>query len=102
MQRQQEEAIAELKMKLNEHSQVKDELIKMNEFKPNVSFSQDSFGHLYLYEYSNIDPFKSQILTGNQPSELIKLCEFSLSLTNKDNQPCKMRQINIKNRFIVN
>jgi hypothetical protein len=48
MQRQQEEAISELKLKLNEQSQVKDELTRMNEFKPNVSFSQDSFGQLYL------------------------------------------------------
>jgi hypothetical protein len=78
MQRKQETAIAELKLKLDEQSQVKDELIKMNEFKPNLSFSQDSFGQLYLNEYSNIDPFESQILTGKQPSELIKLCEFYL------------------------
>jgi hypothetical protein len=77
MQRQQEEAIAELKLKLNEQSQVKDNLMQMNEFKPNLSFSQDSFGKLYLNEYSIIDPFKSQILSGNHPSELIKLCEFS-------------------------
>ncbi len=76
MQRQQEEAITELRLKLDEQSQVKDNLIKMNEFKPILSFSQDFFGQLYLNEYS-IDPFKSQILSGNQPSELIKLCEFS-------------------------
>jgi hypothetical protein len=159
MQRQQEEAIVELRLKLNEQSQVKENLISMNEFKPNLSFSQDFFGQLYLNEYS-IDPFESQILTGKQPSELIQLCEFSLknkwtllyrgsrdgfgaanfhsrcdnhnntliilkakgssyifggftsinwdcsserksdpnaflfSLTNKDNQPCKIRQIN--------
>jgi hypothetical protein len=77
MQRQQEEAIGELKMKLNVQSQVKDELIDMNEFKPNLSFSQDSFGQLHLNEYS-IDPFMSQILTGKQPFGLIQLCEFSL------------------------
>jgi hypothetical protein len=77
MQRQQEEAIAELKLKLNEQSQVKDNLVQMNEFKPNLSFSPDSFGFVYLNEYSTIDPFKSQILASNQPSELIKLCEFS-------------------------
>ncbi len=34
-------------------SQVKDHLIKMNEFKPNVSFSPDSFGQLRLNEYSS-------------------------------------------------
>jgi hypothetical protein len=77
MQRQQEEAIAELKLKLDEQSQVKDHLIEMNEFKPNVSFSQDSFGQLSLNEYSSNDLFKSKILSGTQPLELIKLCEFS-------------------------
>ena len=35
-----------------------------------------SFGQLNLNEYSN-DPFKSHILTGRQPFDLIKLCEFS-------------------------
>ncbi len=49
----------------------------MNQFKPNLSFSKNSFGLLYLNEYSVIDPFKSQILKENQSSELIKLCEFS-------------------------
>ena len=50
----------------------------MNEFTPNVSFSPDSFGQLYLNEYSNVDPFESQILSGRQSSELLKLCEFYL------------------------
>jgi hypothetical protein len=77
MQRQQEVAIAELKLKLNKQSQVKDNLVQMNEFKSNFSFSQDSFGHLRFNEYSNIDPFKSRILSSKQPLELIKLCEFS-------------------------
>jgi hypothetical protein len=78
MQCQQEEAIAELKLKLDEQSQVKDNLIGMNEFKPNLSFNQYSFGQLHLNEYSSNDPFKSNILSGKQASELIKLCEFSL------------------------
>ena len=78
MQRQQEEAIVELKSKLDEQSQVKDELTRMNEFTPNVSFNQDSFGQLRFNEYSNKDLYKSQILAGNQPSELIELCGFSL------------------------
>jgi hypothetical protein len=161
MQRQQEEAIAELKLKLDEQSQVKNNLIDMNEFKPNLSINQDSFGQLSLNEYSK-NPFESQILKDNQP-ELIKLCEFNpkdrwtllfrgtrdgfgatnfhskcdghnntltilkakgssyifggftsinwdsssgwksdpnaflFSLTNRDNQPCKMKQINITN-----
>ena len=70
MQRQQKVAIAELKLKLNEQSLVKEKLMRMNQFKPNLSFSQDSFGQLHLNEYSN-DPFKSQIFKDNQPSELI-------------------------------
>jgi hypothetical protein len=78
IQRKQEESSAELRLKLNEQSQVKDNLIKMNEFKPNLSFSQDWFGQLHLNEYTSIDPFKSQILTGKQPFDLIKVCEFSL------------------------
>ncbi len=163
MQREQEEAIADLKFKLDEQSQVKDNLTRVNDFTPNVSFSPDSFGQLNLNEYSIVDPFMSQILKDKQASELIKVCEFSLkdkwtllyrgtrdgfgaanfhakcdahnntltilkahgtsyifggfastnwdssgqykpdpnaflfSLTNKDNQPCKMRQIKTTN-----
>jgi hypothetical protein len=78
MQRQQKEAISELKLKLDEQSQVKDHLKEMNEFKPNISFIQDSFGQLYLNEYSSNGLFKSLILKDKQPSKLIKVCEFSL------------------------
>jgi hypothetical protein len=78
IQRQREESIEELKLKLYEQSQVRDHLIKMNEFKPNLSFSQVSFGQLRLNEYSSKDPFKSKILKDQQPSDLIKLCEFSI------------------------
>jgi hypothetical protein len=77
-QRQQDKAIAELKLKLNEQSQVKNHLLEMNEFKPNVSFSKDWFGRLYLNEYSSIDPFQSQILSDPEFFDLIKVCEFSL------------------------
>jgi hypothetical protein len=77
MQRQQVEAIAELKLNLNEQSHVKENLIDMNQLTPNVSFSQDWFGQLGLNEYTIIDPFKSQILSGTQSFDLIKLCEFS-------------------------
>jgi hypothetical protein len=77
MQRKQEESIAKLKLKLEEQSQVKDDLIRMNKFKPNLTFSPDSFGQLSLSEYSRNDPFGSQILSATQPSELIKVCEFS-------------------------
>jgi hypothetical protein len=78
MQRQQEDALAELKLKLDEQSQAKDILINMNEFKPK-SITQDSFGQLYLNEYSIVDLFMSQILSGRQPFDLIKLCEFNAS-----------------------
>jgi hypothetical protein len=77
MQRQQEKAIVDLKSKLDEQSQVKDHLIQMNEFKPTFSFNQDSFGLLLLNEYSK-DPFKSQILSGRQAFDLLKVCEFSI------------------------
>ncbi len=77
MQRQQEETIAELKSNLDEQSQVKNDLVQMNEFKQNLSFNQDPFGLVYLSEYSGNGLIKSQILSGIQPSELINLCEFS-------------------------
>jgi len=79
MQRQQEEAIAELRLKLNEQSQVKVNLMQMNKFKPNLTFNRGSFGQLNLNEYVRIDPFKSKILSGQQPFGLINLCEFSLN-----------------------
>jgi uncharacterized coiled-coil protein SlyX len=41
-------------------------------FEPNVAFVGESFGLLHLN-----GPFNSQILTDEQSSELIKLCEFS-------------------------
>jgi hypothetical protein len=73
LQRQQKKAIAELRLKLDEQSLVNDELTRMNDFKPNVSFSQDSFGQLHLNEYSSIGPFESQILTGKQPFDLLRM-----------------------------
>jgi hypothetical protein len=78
MQIQQEESIAKLKLKLEEQSQVKDDLIRMNKFKPNLTFSPDSFGQLSLSEYSRNDPFGCQILKDKQLLDLIKVCEFSL------------------------
>ena len=56
--------------------QIKEHL-KTNEFKP--LFDSIDFGRLYLFQYP-YDPFKSQILNGNQSKELVKLCEFSLSV----------------------
>jgi hypothetical protein len=73
----QQRAIEDIQSKLNEMDQVKVNIKRTNEFKPNVSFSKDLFGHLSLNNYSN-DILSSKILTGNQPSDLLKLCEFSL------------------------
>jgi hypothetical protein len=88
LQQRQEESLKEIQSKLNEINQVKVDLKAANEFKPNLtllnqessssSFSSSFFGSVKLNNNcSNTDPFKSQILTGNQPNELIKLCEFS-------------------------
>jgi hypothetical protein len=76
MQRQQENAVEMIKVKLDKLRQANDHLKASNQFKANLSFSQDSFGSLNLNEYSS-DPFKSLILTGEQPMQLLKLCEFS-------------------------
>jgi hypothetical protein len=73
----QQKAIEDIQSKLNEMNQVKVNIKRTNEFKPNVSFSKDFFGHLSLNNYSN-DILSSKILTGNQPFDLLKLCEFSL------------------------
>jgi hypothetical protein len=88
MQQKQEESLKEIQSKLNEINQVKVDLKAKNEFEPNLtllnqelsssSLSSSFFGSIKLNNNcSNTDPFKSQILTGNQPNELIKLCEFS-------------------------
>jgi hypothetical protein len=50
----------------------------MNEFNPNLTFSPDMFGLLYLNAYSSNGLFESQILTDKQPFDLLRLCEFSL------------------------
>jgi hypothetical protein len=82
MQQRQEEPLKEIQLKLNEINQVKVDLKATNEFEPNLtllnqessSLSSSFFGSIKLNNCSNADPFKSQILTGNQPNELIKLC----------------------------
>jgi hypothetical protein len=76
MHRNQEHAVEMIKLNLDKLRLANDHLKASNEFKPNLSFSQDSFGSLTLNEYSS-DPFTSQILTGGQPMQLLKLCEFS-------------------------
>jgi hypothetical protein len=86
LQQRQEESLKEIQSKLNKINQVKVDLKATNEFKPNLtllnqeslsSLSSSFFGSMKLNNCSNTDLFKSQILTGNQPNELIKLCEFS-------------------------
>ena len=76
MQQKQEENIKILKFKFIEMNQIKNYLKATNEFKPDLNFNIDLFGQLNLTEYSS-DPFKSKILTGQQSSALLKLCEFN-------------------------
>jgi hypothetical protein len=79
----QKKNINDIRFKLNELDQVKDELNATNVFKPNLTlFNQEvsSFGLLKLNANSNMNLSKSKILKGEQQaSELIKLCEFSSS-----------------------
>jgi hypothetical protein len=84
MQRNQEESLNGIQMKLNQMNQVKDHLVATNGFKPNLSLlnreEQNSlFGSIKLNGYwLNVNSFKGQILKDNQQcSELIDLCEFS-------------------------
>jgi hypothetical protein len=86
LQQIQEESLKEIQSKLNKINQVKVDLKATNEFEPNLtllnqelssSLSYSFFGSMKLNNCSITDPFKSQILTGNQPNELINLCEFS-------------------------
>jgi hypothetical protein len=83
MQQKQEESLNKIQLKLNEMNQVKDNLIATNYFKPNLpSLNQEGdtslFGSIRLDGYSKINPFKSEIVKGEQQYlELIDLCEFS-------------------------
>jgi hypothetical protein len=77
MQCDQENAVEMIKIKLDELRHANDHLKESNQFKANLSFSQDSFGSLTLNTYPISDPFKSLILTGLQPMQLLELCEFS-------------------------
>ena len=77
MNLKQEVAILTIQSKQNEMNRVKENLKKLYEFKPNLNFNQDFFGQLYLGQYSSLSSFKSQILNGQQPLDLIKLCEFN-------------------------
>jgi hypothetical protein len=77
LQRKEQDAIGSIRFKLNEMSQIRDNLKVSNKFETNLSFSQVSFGTLYLKDYLGLDLFNSSILTEDQSHDLIKLCEFS-------------------------
>ena len=64
-------------------NQIKEDLKSSNKFEPNLAFEKNNFGQLNLSEYSSFEPFKSNILKGQQPLKLIKLCEFDLQDTFK-------------------
>jgi len=83
MQQKQETALNEIQSKLNEITIVKDHLTATNYFHPTFSlFNQEEetslFGSNKLRQYSDMNSFKSQILTYlKQSIMLLKLCEFS-------------------------
>jgi hypothetical protein len=83
MQQKQETALNEIQVKLNQMDRVKEFCEETNTFKPNSilldQYEETSFfGSLKLKQYSNMNSFKSEILTGErQLVELINLCEFS-------------------------
>jgi hypothetical protein len=79
MNLKQQGAISMIQSNLNKMNQVKDDLKASNQFEPNLNFNKDFFGLLNLSGYSSFDPFKSQILTEQQPIQLIKLCEFNIN-----------------------
>ena len=76
---EQDKSLINIKCKLDEVNQINDH-VKTNEFKPQYLQNENSFGLLYLFEYS-YDPFMSQIMTNSQSIGLIKLCEFPLNYT---------------------
>jgi hypothetical protein len=83
MHQKQEKSLNEFQLKLNEMTQINDDLKATNEFQPNVSpLNQNetsNFGSLKVNEFcSYMNSMKSQILKGEQQYfELLKLCEFS-------------------------
>jgi len=76
MQLKHEKSIEIIQLKLNNIKRVQETLKASNEFQPNSFLHPDSFGQLNLNENLIYDPFKSSILTGLQPLDLIKVCEF--------------------------
>jgi hypothetical protein len=84
MQHKQEESLNEIKFKLNEMNQVKDDIKETHFFVPNLSSFNPKetslFGSIKLNQFTNINSLQSQILKDDRQSlELIHLCEFSLN-----------------------
>ncbi len=84
MQRRQEESLKDIQSKLNQIKEVNLHLKATNFFEPNLSlFNQNEtclFGSIRLNSFTNMNLFKSQILTGERQSlELLELGEFSSS-----------------------
>jgi hypothetical protein len=83
MQRKQQESLNDIQLKLNEIKEVNYHLKATNEFMPNLSLLNQNetftlFGSIRLSEYSNMNPFKGEILTDfKQSFDLLRLCEFS-------------------------
>jgi hypothetical protein len=75
----QQDLIRSLQSKLCEMSLMRENIKDSMQFKPCVAFNKNSFGALSLKEFSIHDPFNSQILTGRQPFDLVKVCQFSLA-----------------------
>jgi hypothetical protein len=78
LQSKQNETMASIKSKINEINQLKNVVIKLNDFEANLSFNRDSFGSLVLNGSSFLS-FDSKILMRDQVVDLIKLCKFSTS-----------------------
>jgi hypothetical protein len=86
MQQRQEESLKDIQLKLNQMAKINSDLKATNEFRPNLCLLNQTegdtslFGSIRLCQYSNTNPFDSDILTDErQMSELIELCEFSPS-----------------------
>jgi hypothetical protein len=76
LQVDQEDKIADLKLKFAEMSEIKEDL-SSNGFKPNNGLPKNLFGDLVLFEFGERTPFKSNILNKKQEFDLVNLCEFS-------------------------
>ena len=61
-----------MQLKLNEITQIREDLKETIEFKANLHFEQHFFGSLYMVEMIHLEA------TSGQQMELIKLCQFPL------------------------